>query len=143
MFARSLKTALFSATVSIAALSVAAQAQQAPAPVTAGATTIKRTILQKFDVPGTQSETVIGKAEITANSMIGRHTHFGVEGGYVLEGEMVLMIAGQPDKTLKAGESYSIPAGAAHDGKSGPNGATVIATYVVEKGKPLATPAAQ
>ncbi len=39
------------------------------------------------------------------------------------------------------GDSYLVPAGAVHDGKSGPNGAKVIATYVVEKGKPLATPA--
>jgi quercetin dioxygenase-like cupin family protein len=129
------------AATALSAASLVATAQQAPAPVTAGASTIKRTILQKFDVPGTTNETVIGKAEIMANSMIGKHTHFGVEGGFVLEGELVLMIAGQPDKALKAGESYQIPAGAAHDGKSGPNGATVIATYVVEKGKPLATPA--
>jgi quercetin dioxygenase-like cupin family protein len=134
---------MISVVATLAVLTPAANlmAQQAPAPVTAGATTIKRTILQKFDVPGTPNETIIGKAEVAPNSMIGKHTHFGVEGGYVLEGEMVLMIAGQPDKTLKAGESYQIPAGAAHDGKSGPNGATVVATYVVEKGKPLATPA--
>jgi quercetin dioxygenase-like cupin family protein len=122
-------------------VATATHAQQAPAAITQGATAIKRTILQKFDVPGTNNETVIGVAEIIANAMIGKHTHFGVEGGYVLEGEMVLMIAGQPDKAVKAGESYQIPPGAAHDGKSGPNGAKVIATYVVEKGKPLATPA--
>ena len=58
----------------------------------------------------------------------------------MLEGEMVLMIDGQPDKTVKAGESYQVPSGAAHDAKSGPKGAKVIATYVVEKGKPLASP---
>jgi quercetin dioxygenase-like cupin family protein len=39
----------------------------------------------------------------------------GVETGYVLEGEFVLSIDGQPDRTLKAGESYQIPAGAVHD----------------------------
>ncbi len=135
--------ALLAAALTLSATTVVVHAQQAPAPVTAGAATIKRTILQKFDVPGTPNETVIGKAEIMANSMIGRHTHAGVEGGYVLEGSMVLMVAGQPDKELRAGDSYSIPPAAAHDGKSGPNGATVIATYVVEKGKPLATPAPQ
>ena len=52
-----------------------------------------------------------------------------------------LLIDGQPPKPIKAGESYQIPAGAIHDGESGPKGAKVIATYVVEKGKPLATPA--
>jgi hypothetical protein len=54
---------------------------------------------------------------------------------------MVLMVAGQADKTVKAGESYQIPPGAIHDAKTSPNGAKVIATYVVVKGKPLASPA--
>jgi quercetin dioxygenase-like cupin family protein len=102
---------------------------------------IKRTPLQKFDVPGTNYETVIGIAEIGPNATIGKHTHFGVESGYMLEGEITLLVDGQPPKLVKAGESYMIPAGAPHDGKSGPNGGKVIATYVVEKGKPLATPA--
>ncbi len=103
--------------------------------------TIKRIPLQKFDVPGTKYETVIAIAEIAPNVTIGRHTHTGPESGYVLEGEAVLMIDGQPDRTLRAGDSYQIPAGAIHDAKSGPKGAKVIATYVVEKGKPLASPA--
>jgi quercetin dioxygenase-like cupin family protein len=117
-----------------------AAGQQLPA-ATQQTQMIKRTPLQKFDVPGTGYETVIGIAEIVPNVMIGRHTHPGPESGYVLEGEMVLMIQGQPDKPLRAGQSYQIPAGAVHDGKSGPQGAKVIATYVVEKGKPLASPA--
>ena len=102
---------------------------------------IKRTPLQKFDVPSTNYETVIGIAEIVASANIGRHTHPGVESGYMIEGEMVLLVDGQPPKTIKAGESYQIPVGAIHDGKSGAQGAKVIATYVVEKGKPLASPA--
>ena len=113
-------------------------AQQAPAPA---AQSIKRTPLQKFDVPGTHYETVIGLAEVAPNAAIGRHTHPGPESGYVLEGEAVIMVQGQPDKIVKAGDSYQIPAGAVHDAKSGPRGAKVIATYVVEKGKPLASPA--
>jgi len=103
--------------------------------------TIKRTPLQKFDVPGANYETVIGIAEIVPNVNIGRHTHPGIEGGYMIEGEMVLMIEGQPAKTIKQGDSYQIPAGAVHDAKTGPAGAKLIASYVVEKGKPLATPA--
>ena len=55
----------------------------------------------------------------------------------MLEGEMTLMVQGQPDKVLKAGESYQVPPGAVHDAKTGAAGAKVIATYVVEKGKPL------
>ena len=115
-------------------------AQQPPA-MTQQTQNIKRTPLQKFDVPGTNFETVIGIAEIVPNVSIGRHTHPGPESGYMLEGEMVLMVQGQPDKTVKIWESYQVPAGAVHDAKTGPQGAKVIATYVVEKGKPLATPA--
>jgi quercetin dioxygenase-like cupin family protein len=102
---------------------------------------IKRTPLQKFDVPGTNYETVIGIAEIVPNVNIGKHTHPGPESGYVLEGSMTLLVDGQPPKELKVGESYQVPPGAAHDAKTGAAGAKVIATYVVEKGKPLASPA--
>jgi quercetin dioxygenase-like cupin family protein len=115
-------------------------AQQLPAAATQTAN-IKRIPLQKFDVPGTDRETIIGIAEVAPNVNIGRHTHPGVESGYVLEGDMVLLIDGQPPKPLKAGESYQILSGAVHDGKSGAKGAKVIATYVVEKGKPFAVPA--
>lgn len=127
-----MKRLLIAATVMLA-LTGAAFAQ-APSP-------IKRTPLQKFDVPGTNYETVIGIAEIVPNVNIGRHSHPGPESGYMLEGEMTLLVQGQPDKVLKAGESYQVPPGAIHDAKTGPAGAKVIATYVVEKGKPLATPA--
>jgi len=121
-----------SAVFALATVSFAA-AQSAPP--------IKRTPLQKFDVPGTAYETVIGIAEIVPNVLIGRHTHPGPESGYVLDGDMVLMVDGQPPLELKTGQSYKIPPGAIHDAKSGAKGAKVIATYVVEKGKPLATPA--
>jgi quercetin dioxygenase-like cupin family protein len=114
--------------------------QQLPA-ATQQTATIKRTPLQKFDVPGTNYETVIGMAEIVPNVNIGRHTHPGPESGYMVEGEMVLFVEGQPEKTVKVGESYQVPPGAIHDAKTGPAGAKVVATYVVEKGKPLASPA--
>ncbi len=110
-----------------------ALAQQTP--------TIKRTPLQKFDVPGTNYETVIGIAEITPNVNVVRHTHPGPESGYVLEGDFTLLVEGQPPLPLKAGDSYKVPSGAIHDARSGEKGAKVIATYVVEKGKPLASPA--
>ncbi len=54
---------------------------------------------------------------------------------------MLLMVQGQPDRTVKTGESYRVPSGAIHDAKTGPQGTKVIATYVVEIGKPLASPA--
>src|SRR5262245_15550723 len=118
-----------------------AGAQQQPPAAANQSPTIKRTPLQKYDVPGAPMETVLGIAEIVPDVLIGRHTHPGMEGGYVLEGELVLMIDGQAPKTLKAGDSYQIPLEAIHDAKSGPGGAKVLAVYVVRKGEPLASPA--
>ena len=134
------KFLLCTAVLTLSMTGIAAAQQNLPA-VTQQTATIKRTPLQKFDVPGTTYETVIGMAEIAPNVNIGRHTHLGPESGFMPDGEMVLLVDGQPDKTLKSGESYQIPPGAIHDAKTGPNGAKVIATYVVEKGKPLASPA--
>jgi len=137
-----MKHTLLAATIALTFTAADAIAQQAAPPaVTQGAQNIKRTPLQKFEVPGTAYETVIGTAEIVANASIGRHTHPGVESGYVLEGEMTLLIEGKDPLQLKAGQSYQIPPGAIHDGTAGPSGAKVIATYVVEKGKPMASPA--
>lgn len=102
---------------------------------------IKRIPLQRFDVPGAAYETVIGIAEIAPNISVGRHTHPGPESGYLLEGSFELLIDGEASRQLKAGDSYKVPPGTVHDAKTGPNGAKVIATYVVEKGQPIASPA--
>ena len=118
-----------------------ASAQQPAPPITQQGQNIKRIPLQKFDVPGSAYETIIGIAEIAPNVSIGRHTHPGAESGYMVEGEATIFIEGQPPRGLKPGDSYLVPPGVVHDAKSGPAGAKVIATYVVEKGKPLATPA--
>ncbi len=106
---------------------------------TAQAQGIKRTVLQKTDVPGSNYESVLGLAEVSAGLAIGLHTHPGTEQGTLLEGELILSVDGQPDKTLKPGDSWLIPANTAHDAKAGSAGAKVIAVYVVEKGKPMAS----
>ena len=64
---------------------------------------IKRTPLQKIDFPAGYT-TVTAIAEIPAGGSAGRHTHPGVETGYVIEGEGELIIEGQPSKVLKPGE---------------------------------------
>ena len=116
-------------------LPVLAQQSGAPAP-------IKRTLLQKVDVPGSSNyETVTGIAEISPNVNIGRHTHPGAETGYVIEGTMTLLVEGKPPLTLNAGDSYQIPVNAVHDARSGDKTVKVLAVYIVEKGKPLASPA--
>jgi quercetin dioxygenase-like cupin family protein len=128
--------------VALAAFAVggAAYAQNQMAPV-AQTTGIKRIALQKFDVPPGERETVTAIAEIAPNTDVARHTHPGPEVDYVLEGDVTLAVEGQPPKALKAGDSTYIPANTPHAARSGPNGAKVLATYIVEKGKPLASPA--
>jgi len=134
------KHVLMSVTLVTLAMVSLLDVQQPPA-LAQQTQTIKRTPLQKFDVPGTNYETVIGIAEIAPNVNVGRHTHPGPESGYVLEGDFTLLVEGQPPLPLKAGDSYKVPSGAIHDARTGDKGARVIATYVVEKGKPLAMPA--
>jgi quercetin dioxygenase-like cupin family protein len=96
---------------------------------------IKRTPLQKVEFPDGFS-TVTGIAEIPAGGSAGRHTH------YVMEGEGDLIVEGQPVRHVKAGDSWQIAAGVPHDAKvSGDKPLKVLAVYVVDKSKPLATPA--
>jgi quercetin dioxygenase-like cupin family protein len=117
----------------VAVLGVTAALAQAPG--------IKRTLLQRTDV-GNNMEVILGLAEIAPGGSTGRHTHFGVESGYVMAGSASMEIEGEMPKLLKAGDSYTIPANKIHDAKAvGDAPAKVLATYVVEKGKPLATPA--
>jgi quercetin dioxygenase-like cupin family protein len=106
----------------------------------ASAQGIKRTPLQKIDFPDGYT-TVTAIAEVPAGGAAGRHSHPGIETGYVMEGELTLVIDGQPPKVLKAGDSYQIPAGAIHDAKAGDKPFKVLAIYIVDKTKPLATPA--
>jgi len=102
---------------------------------------VKRTPLQKAEFPDGYN-TVSGIAEIPAGGSAGRHTHPGVEMGYLLEGEADLIVEGRPDQHLKAGDSYSIPAGTVHDARvHGDKVLKVLGVYVVDKTKPLASPA--
>ncbi|MDQ6436097.1 cupin domain-containing protein [Mesorhizobium sp. LHD-90] len=122
------------AALSLALLTATGFAQEAPAG-------IKRTPLQKLAYPDGYT-VMMGTAEIPPGGASGRHTHPGVETGYILEGEVLMSVEGQPDQTLNTGDSYQIPAAAAHDVKTvGDKPAKALATYVVEADKPLASPA--
>jgi len=103
----------------------------------------KRTVLQQADlsVPGREAVTAV--AELQPGGAPGRHTHPGEEVGYVLEGTVLLEQEGKPSVTLNAGQAFVIPAGTIHNATNkGAGAARILATYIVEKGKPLATPAA-
>ncbi len=109
----------------------------------AQAPTFKRTILQQADISVPGHEVISAVAEFEPGANPGRHTHFGEEIGYVIEGTLLVEQAGKPPVTLQAGGSFLIPAGTVHNAtNTGAGKARILATYVVEKGKPLATPAA-
>jgi len=106
-------------------------------------TGFKRTVLQQGDLSIPGREVVTAVAEFQPGATVGGHTHPGEEAGYILEGAVVLEQAGKPAVTLRAGQTFFIPAGTVHDAtNSGSAQARVLATYIVEKGKPLATPVA-
>jgi quercetin dioxygenase-like cupin family protein len=101
---------------------------------------IKRTPLQKVEVPGSNYEVVFGMADLVADVRAGRHFHPGVVLAYVMDGEFLLMLDGEPQKTYKAGDSFQIPVRAVHNEGTGGRTAKLMAVYVVEKGKPLVQP---
>jgi quercetin dioxygenase-like cupin family protein len=108
----------------------------------AQASGITRTLVAKADVSVPGREAVVARVEIAPGAKAGRHTHPGDEISYVLEGSVELLIDGQPPRTVKAGESFVIPAGVVHDGHNSSDAPVkLVGVYVVEKGKPLATPA--
>lgn len=103
---------------------------------------IKRTPLQKTEVPSAGQDVVMGMAEIASGVSIGRHTHPGTEMGYVVDGEGTLMVEGGTEIPLRSGVTYKVETGKVHDAKaSGDKPLKVIAVYVVEKDKPLAAAA--
>jgi quercetin dioxygenase-like cupin family protein len=101
---------------------------------------IKRTELQRGDLSVAGREAVTSLAEFPVGAQIGRHTHPGEEISYVLEGSLSVEVDGQPAVTKNAGEVFMIPAGVVHNGRNAGSGVTkVVATHVVEKGKPITT----
>jgi quercetin dioxygenase-like cupin family protein len=103
---------------------------------------VQRTVVQKKDISVPGREAVIARIEIASGASAGRHTHPGEEISYVMEGEGEILIEGQPALKVKAGEGFVVPAGAKHDAhNTGTQPLKLAAVYVVEKGKPLATPA--
>jgi quercetin dioxygenase-like cupin family protein len=101
---------------------------------------IKRTDIQAHDLSTPGREVVQQMVELQPGVVVAKHTHPGEEISIVLEGELVLQMAGKPDVTVKAGEPFFIPSGIVHGVKAS-RATKLLATYVVEKGKPLRTAA--
>ncbi len=103
---------------------------------------IQRTVVAKSDVSVPGREAVVAHVELPAGAVAGWHTHPGDEASYVMEGEATLLIAGQPPRKVSAGQGFVIPAGTVHNARNESAGPVkLVGVYVVEKGKPLASPA--
>ena len=98
----------------------------------------RRTDLQRHDLSAPGREVVQARVEIDPGATAPRHTHPGEEIIYVLEGTLRYEIEGQQPRTVKPGDVLFVSAGTPHSVKNIGNGAE-LATYVVEKGKPLIT----
>ena len=94
---------------------------------------------QDLSTPGKIAVQVRG--EFDPGFGTGRHTHPGEELTYILEGEIEVRVDGEPPRVIKAGETFFLPAGVVHEGVNMGNAKVkVLATYIVEKGQPLASP---
>ena len=99
---------------------------------------VKRTDLQRHDLTAAGREVVQARVDIAPGVSFPRHWHPGEEIIYMIEGSLEYQLDGKPPVTLKAGDVLFVPARAIHTARntSRANGAE-LATYVVEKGKPL------
>lgn len=103
----------------------------------------KRNILTKQDLSGFPGhEGVVALVEFVPGAREPKHTHPGDVFAYVQEGTLTLYVDGQPTTTIKPGEVFFVPAGKVHWAvNEGKTNAKLVATFAVEKGKPLASPA--
>jgi quercetin dioxygenase-like cupin family protein len=103
-------------------------------------TGIKRTDLQRHDLSVPGREAVQVRVDFAPGVAFPRHSHPGEEIIYVLEGSLEYQVEGKQAVTLKAGDVLFIPAGTIHAAKNvGSSTASELATYIVEKDKPLLT----
>ena len=101
---------------------------------------VKRADLLRHDLGVPGREVVQVRVDFAPGAVAPGHSHPGEEIAYVIEGLLEYRLEGKPPVTLKAGEALFIPAGAMHSARNVGNGnAAELATYIVDKGKPLVT----
>jgi quercetin dioxygenase-like cupin family protein len=119
---------------------LALSAPAADAQSTPSAAGVKRTDLQQHDLSIPGREVIQVRVDIPPGVVAPNHKHPGEEIIYVLEGMLEYRLEGQQPVTLKAGDVLFVPYGTPHEVKNtGTANASELATYVVEKGKPLVT----
>src|SRR5829696_4801880 len=99
---------------------------------------VTRTDLLRHDLSVSGREVIQVRVDFAPGVAFPPHSHPGEEIAYVIEGVLEYRLEGRPPVTLKAGEALFIPAGTVHAAKNvGSVNASELATYLVEKGKPL------
>ena len=123
--------------LALALVIASATAYAADPPRPSGST---RTDLKRHDLSITGQEVLQARVDFAPGASFPFHSHPGEEIIYVLEGILEYQIAGSPPVTLKAGDVLFVPAGAFHSARNvGSAAGSELATYVLEKGKPLTT----
>ena len=103
---------------------------------------IKRTVLEKKDLSTPGREGLLVLVEFTPGAREAKHTHPGDLFAYLKEGSLTLSREGMPTVTLTPGEVFFVPAEKVHWGECGEKSpCKVLVTFIVEKGKPLSSPA--
>jgi quercetin dioxygenase-like cupin family protein len=107
------------------------------------ASQLQRSTLQDQPFPGGRNHTVLIRTTIARGGEAAPHTHPGLEMAYILEGDAMLRMAGEPDRRLRSGDSFAAPPGTVHSVRnlSFARPLTIVSTYVVDRNQPLASPA--
>jgi quercetin dioxygenase-like cupin family protein len=121
--------------IALIALSFASAAGAQPS-------TVHKTTLQDRPFPPPHYHTATVRTVVDPGGEVAPHTHPGIEMGYVLDGRAMLKVRGRPPLSLSAGDGFSVPPRAVHSVENaGPGALTMLSTYVVERGQPIASPA--
>jgi quercetin dioxygenase-like cupin family protein len=110
-------------------LSAAAYSQDSP----------QRKELRRVDLSGAPGMEVISSiSEYKAGEMLPRHTHHGVEAGYVVQGAMI-QVPGQAPTMMQTGAPILNLRDVPHGGFKiiGPGSLILFTVHTVDKGKPL------
>ena len=99
---------------------------------------VRRIDLQRRDLDAPGREVIQVRVELDPGVAFGRHWHPGEEIIYVLEGTLEYEVEGRAPVTLRAGDVLFVPARTIHAARNvGRGNGAELATYIVEKGKPL------
>ncbi|MFI6645381.1 cupin domain-containing protein [Streptomyces sp. NPDC050504] len=101
---------------------------------------VTRTLLQKTPSPAEGWDAVQTLVEIPRHKESGRHSHPGIEVGYIVRGDVLMEFDDRPPLRLRTGDPFLIPDGVIHNARNiGKVTTMMLSTYVVDETKPLVT----